>query len=283
MTKINNMTPTTEVLPLNTEVAKSAAVVTTSTKCASDHLSDHLGATTPKASLTRPSINNPLDTGLKSPFNPNKMSAPAHGQQLLVEEVKGEYGDSASRRVNGWFSTIEKIRDEPLNKKILHVDDHVNMMLRYVSDQNAYGKSDYWATPWESTINGKGDCEDFAVAKYAMLREAGVPADRLKLTYVRATTRTGKVIAHLVLTARLENDTLVILDNMTVRLTLPSERTDLRPVFEFNENGINLLDSTWQSKEKRLPIGDYKKWGNVLEQLPSDPLLPLAFGSKNIS
>lgn len=41
----------------------------------------------------------------------------------------------------------------------------------------------YTATPEEFAQRG-GDCEDYAIAKYFALREAGAPADALRLVYL---------------------------------------------------------------------------------------------------
>ncbi|UUZ55187.1 transglutaminase-like cysteine peptidase [Massilia sp. H-1] len=52
-----------------------------------------------------------------------------------------------------------------------------------------WGKSDFWATPFEAMIKGKGDCEDFVIAKYFSLLALEVPDSQLRLIYVRAPGR----------------------------------------------------------------------------------------------
>lgn len=46
--------------------------------------------------------------------------------------------------------------------------------LRYVPDLISFNKKDYWQTPLEFLENGKGDCEDFAIAKYFDLKHNGI-------------------------------------------------------------------------------------------------------------
>lgn len=46
----------------------------------------------------------------------------------------------------------------------------VNDAIRYVPDAINYGVKDYWAAPWEALERG-GDCEDYALAKYAVLSD----------------------------------------------------------------------------------------------------------------
>ncbi len=50
----------------------------------------------------------------------------------------------------------------------------VNLAIRPQSD----GISDFWASPLTTFASGAGDCEDYAIAKYVALRQAGVRSDR---------------------------------------------------------------------------------------------------------
>ena len=49
------------------------------------------------------------------------------------------------------------------------------MAIRYVSDYAQHGEADRWSAPLATFATGKGDCEDYAIAKYVALREAGFP------------------------------------------------------------------------------------------------------------
>ncbi|HRZ78172.1 MAG TPA: transglutaminase-like cysteine peptidase, partial [Bacteroidales bacterium] len=59
---------------------------------------------------------------------------------------------------------------------------------RFVSDAELYGVADYWATPTEFIARGAGDCEDFAIAKYATLKAMGMDVAKLRITYVKSLT-----------------------------------------------------------------------------------------------
>ncbi len=45
----------------------------------------------------------------------------------------------------------------------------VNMAIRYVSDFAQHGEADRWSAPLATFATGKGDCEDYAIAKYVAL------------------------------------------------------------------------------------------------------------------
>lgn len=56
---------------------------------------------------------------------------------------------------------------------------------RYDSDKHKV--PEYWQSPAETIKDGTGDCDDWGILLYALLREAGIPAYRLKavVTMVR--------------------------------------------------------------------------------------------------
>ncbi len=52
----------------------------------------------------------------------------------------------------------------------------VNDQIKYRKDIDKYGKSDYWTVPEEIKGKFEGDCEDYACAKQATLKEIGIPS-----------------------------------------------------------------------------------------------------------
>lgn len=61
------------------------------------------------------------------------------------------------------------------------VNDAVNRKVRYESDEERFGKPDYW----EPAVDA-GDCEDYALAKRQMLWAAGWNPDELSLALVQS-------------------------------------------------------------------------------------------------
>jgi predicted transglutaminase-like cysteine proteinase len=103
-----------------------------------------------------------------------------------------------------------------------------------ISDSAHWGVDDYWATPAELVASNGGDCEDFVIAKYFALKESGIPAEKLRLTYVKS-FQTGKIENHMVLAYYSTPDSEpMLLDNMQPQMLPASQRPDLLPVYEFN-------------------------------------------------
>ena len=80
------------------------------------------------------------------------------------------------------------------------------------TDQQIWGREDYWATPDEIRRVNAADCEDYALAKLLDLLKAGYPADKLYVAYVRTRSE-----AHMVL-AYYQTDDPLILDNLNPKV-----------------------------------------------------------------
>jgi predicted transglutaminase-like cysteine proteinase len=114
----------------------------------------------------------------------------------------------------------------------------INLAVRPMSDLVQYGVDDRWATPLETLARGAGDCEDYAIAKYAVLRAAGVDEDDLRLIVVRDTKQRED---HAVVAARLEGRWLV-LDNRRMRMLELNEIPDYVPLFALGADGFEPME-----------------------------------------
>jgi len=121
----------------------------------------------------------------------------------------------------------------PDAEKLEIVNQFFNDRIRYASDLEIWGKSEYWAGPDELMARGRGDCEDFAIAKYLTLRDSGIADSRLQIVYGRlATSREN----HMVLAYF--GAVILILDNIMDAIFTLQERSDLIPVMGFNHSGL---------------------------------------------
>ena len=96
------------------------------------------------------------------------------------------YGQDTANTVAEWRAMIDKVQPLTEQQKIVAVNDFFNTRIRWVPDTEAWDQKDYWATPLETMGKRMGDCEDFAIAKYATLLLAGVDVNKLRITYVKA-------------------------------------------------------------------------------------------------
>jgi predicted transglutaminase-like cysteine proteinase len=147
-------------------------------------------------------------------------------------------GFAKAQKTSGQVRALEATRGRELDAMQL-VNDAVNDQMRWVDDRKHWGAEDYWATPAESYGSAAGDCEDFSIAKYYLLKELGVPLERLRITYVRALKLGGQ--AHMVLAYyATPGAEPLILDNIDARVRPASQRTDLEPVYTFNDDEVQI-------------------------------------------
>src|SRR5262249_9098961 len=85
----------------------------------------------------------------------------------------------------------------------------INLAIKAAADVAQYGEVDVWSPPLVTFQHGAGDCEDYAIAKIAALRLAGIAPEDLRIVVVRDILH-GE--AHALAAARLEGHWLM-LDN----------------------------------------------------------------------
>ena len=189
----------------------------------------------------------------------------------IVQAVQQRYGADAVAATRNWNDVLSVFQGATEQKKLKEVNDYFNRKLRFEADQKIWGQEDYWATPIEALLKGRGDCEDFAIAKYFSLKLAGVPISRLRITYVKA--RIGGMSsdttqAHMVLTYYATPDAEpLVLDNLVSEIRPASRRSDLAPIFSFNSEGVWAAGSTapQQGGGSRL-----SKWTDLVEKMKSE-------------
>jgi predicted transglutaminase-like cysteine proteinase len=111
----------------------------------------------------------------------------------------------------------------------------INLAIRAASDLAQYGETDVWSSPLETFARGAGDCEDYAIAKFAALRQAGVPAEDLRIIIMRNTFHGED---HAVTAARLDGHWLM-LDNRRMAMVEDTYVRNYRPLFVMDETGLS--------------------------------------------
>lgn len=182
-----------------------------------------------------------------------------------AEKLYGPLGNGKAR-IDEWQALLERLPalDEPAQLEA--VNRFFNASLRFRDDIEIWRQNDYWATPVEALRKGAGDCEDFAIAKYFTLREAGVASEKLRITYVKA-LRLNQ--AHMVLTYYATPDAMpLVLDNLINVIRPANERSDLLPVYAFNAEGLWLA-----GKGGGKQVGDAKRlsrWQELLKKMVAE-------------
>jgi predicted transglutaminase-like cysteine proteinase len=135
-------------------------------------------------------------------------------------------------------------------ERLEYVNHAVNSAVRYMSDYQQHGVADLWSSALATFATGLGDCEDYAIAKYAALIEAGVPADELRIVLVR---HLGLGEAHAVLAAR-SQDGWFVLDNLRTSVVEDRAIKNFLPLFVLDQHGVSLLAGSFARNSRGKPL-----------------------------
>ncbi len=152
--------------------------------------------------------------------------------------VAGELGAAATARLAAWQALVADNAAAPEAEKLNQVNLFFNNNVGQAADSAQWNAADYWASPLQFTARGAGDSEDFAIAKFYTLLALGVPEERLRIAYTRATLN-GNTFAHMVLLYRsAAGAPAQVLDSVVADVQPLAERTELKVVYEFNTSGL---------------------------------------------
>jgi predicted transglutaminase-like cysteine proteinase len=113
------------------------------------------------------------------------------------------------------------------------VNRYVNSRVQYEDDLSHFGRVDVWSSANETLRSGRGDCEDYAIAKLQLLRAAGFNQHDLYLSIVHDLVRRAD---HAVVVARADGH-MYVLDDGTSEVLDARAVTDYRPMLTFASYG----------------------------------------------
>lgn len=125
-----------------------------------------------------------------------------------------------------FMAIVETARNRSGRARIGEINRAINLAIRPASDAARYQVADVWTTPLTTFATGTGDCEDYAIAKYVALREAGLAPEDLRIVILRDASINQD---HAVTAARVDGQWL-ILDNRHMTLLTDSESGNMTPL-----------------------------------------------------
>lgn len=168
------------------------------------------------------------------------------------------------KRIDNYERLKVKIKNYSEIRKLSHINSYYNRILPQF-DKQKYGISDYWSTRKEFLIDGKGDCEDYAIAKYFSLLEIGFPKEKLFLAIVKVK---GAPTSHMVLLYFKDDKSIpLVLDNLSFKVIPLSKRKKLVPRVIFNEYSSYILKNNYIDKQVNINWNGDNKWQKVLDKV----------------
>lgn len=192
--------------------------------------------------LSRPAVDLPHLLGMTMIAVPGgelagKWQAMAERWEAEKATIEGcRFGPCRHRGAARWLEIEAGARSLTGSDQLSYVHSRLNKAISYASDFVAQGAADHWASPLE-VVEKIGDCEDYAIAKYMMLRALGRSADDLKLVVL---FQPWSGLYHANLAVR-SGDGWVYLDNQHAGLTREQDYRGVRAIATLDETGQAML------------------------------------------
>jgi predicted transglutaminase-like cysteine proteinase len=133
-----------------------------------------------------------------------------------------------------FLAIVDLGREREGRARLGEINRAINLAIHPMSDLAQYGEIDVWSSPLATFASGAGDCEDYAIAKFVALRQAGVAPDDLRIVIMRDTIRGED---HAVAAARLDGRWLM-LDNRRMAMIEDANVRNYRPTFVIDQTGV---------------------------------------------
>ena len=128
-----------------------------------------------------------------------------------------------------WRIFLKKIAGMSKKDQLIQVNAYMNRWA-YQVDPTIWNKKDYWATP-RQFMYSTGDCEDYAISKYASLLHLGFSPDQMRIVVLQDL---NLKIPHAILVVYLDGHPLV-LDNQIKQVVHASRIRHYKPIYSINQ------------------------------------------------
>jgi predicted transglutaminase-like cysteine proteinase len=155
-------------------------------------------------------------------------------ERVQLALCDGDRERCASPAALRFLAVVENARVREGRARLGEINRAINLAIRPISDQAHYGEVDVWSSPLVTFADGAGDCEDYAIAKFVALRQAGVSPDDLRIVIMRDVYRRED---HAVAAARLDGHWLT-LDNRRMAMVEDADIRNYRPLFVIDQYGV---------------------------------------------
>jgi predicted transglutaminase-like cysteine proteinase len=148
--------------------------------------------------------------------------------------------DLCSRAEHRFLSILDAGRKVEGRAQLGWINRAVNLAIRPMSDWAQYGYAQYWASPLQTLTSEAGDCKDYAIVKFAILRQLGIAQEDLRLVIVYDNQRETE---HEVVAVRQDQQWL-ILDNLTMAILDARQIRRYSPMFVMDYRGAREFAAT---------------------------------------
>jgi len=166
----------------------------------------------------------------------NGVEADIRAEKDILELCRSS-AERCPAAARSFLAIVAQGRTQTGRARIGIINRAINLAIRPMSDLAQWGVLDRWSAPLETLTTRRGDCEDYAIAKYVALTQAGVAAEDVRLVIVHDLAVDEN---HAVVATRLDGD-WIVLDNRWLTLVRDSEMPRMVPLVVLDQTGVRLL------------------------------------------
>jgi len=102
-------------------------------------------------------------------------------EQVQLALCDGDRERCVSPAALRFLAIVDNAKAREGRSRLGEINRVINLAIHPMSDLAQYGEIDVWSSPLLTFTTGHGDCEDYAIAKFVALQEAGVSPDDLRI------------------------------------------------------------------------------------------------------
>jgi predicted transglutaminase-like cysteine proteinase len=155
-------------------------------------------------------------------------------ERVQLALCDGDRDRCASPAALQFLAIVDNAKTREGRARLGEINRAVNLSIRSMSDMAQHGAIDVWSSPLATFSAGAGDCEDYAIAKFFALRQAGISPDDLRIVIMRDAINGED---HAVAAARLDGHWLM-LDNRRMAMVEDADVRNYQPLFVIDQNGV---------------------------------------------
>jgi predicted transglutaminase-like cysteine proteinase len=164
----------------------------------------------------------------------SRLERDIHAERSILAQCRADIGH-CSPAAQKLLAIIVEARAHTGRARLGLINRAVNLAIRPLQSPDQQGMhGDDWHDPLTTLSTGRGDCKDYATAKYAALLEAGVAQQNVSLVILRDLAASEN---HAVVAVRLDGS-WIVLDSRWFALVADIKMRRVIPLFVLNETGV---------------------------------------------
>jgi predicted transglutaminase-like cysteine proteinase len=157
-----------------------------------------------------------------------------HVDRRIIAQCRAEPRSCPSPAGRSFVALVEEGEQHEGLARIGYINRAVNLAIRQINIIAAGGVRTKWTSPLMALAVGAGDCKQYAVLKYAALREAGFAPDDLRIIVLTIKSLRQN---HAVVAVR-DGARWLVLDSRTLVLADSRKLRDYQPLYTLDHRGV---------------------------------------------